>query len=195
MGKLENAIAVLNSQQEPSAPVAADPVSAATIALLEKMTRDKSVSNSQLANALGKGLDAMHKELNKAIGAIDGAKDRGKLAESLNSTRTEIKGLVSVLERSQTALKRDIEVAVKALSSEISGANARDSVEQLKAAIQAVRLPESDFTPVIEKLDQQNEMLQRIIMQNAENPEQWSFEVQREDFSDKITSVTATRTT
>ena len=84
---------------------------------------------------------------------------------------------------------------MKALSSEISGANARDSVEQLKAAIQAVRLPESDFTPVIEKLDQQNEMLQRIIMQNAENPEQWSFEVQREDFSDKITSVTATRTT
>ena len=192
MGKLDSLLAAKTGGNT------RDPVAAASLALLEKLTQDRSISNTQLANAIAKGLDAMFTELSKAISAIDGAKDRAGMAKSLAQTQSEVAGLVKAIDRSKNDMQRAIETAVKSLSIEISGSNAKDAVEQLKAAIQAVELPSADFAPVLKRIDKTNKMLETLIMQTAktnDSAEKWSFEVEREDYSDKIKNVVATRET
>lgn len=191
MGKLDSVLAARTGKS-------VDPVQSATLALLSKLNDDRSISNAQLASAISKGLDALYSEVVKVIRSTDSTGKAAAIEKTLLSTAKSVENLAKQLKSLETlsgieSLRSD----VASVSEKVSDDSMKRSVDALRSAIQGVKIPTPDLTPVLAVSKAQESLNGALANLNtrldSQMSEEWTFEVEREDFTDKIKNVTARR--
>jgi hypothetical protein len=157
------------------------------VAMLELVTRlsDKQrneLSNTEMAKGLIASLEAMQKETAKLVKSLDQSKANGDVAKALGSiskAQNAMSKQLSSLKFPETDMKPVIE-----------------AVNNLRTAIQSVSLPEPDLTPIMAEMKRMKPPKRpelKMILDKLETPEKWEFTVDRDQYSDRIESVTATK--
>lgn len=175
MPKLENLIA---AQQKPSV----DPMQAATMALLNKMVKKEAddMSNGDLAKGLLAAMEAQQKEIHSLVKTL-----------VPRETTKDVKDALASLAKSQAAISEKIS---KIVIPENSNEDVLNAVNALRDAIQSVRLPEPDLTPLLVEMQKVRPNVDlKPIMDKLDADEEWEHTPEREDFSGKITRIVSKR--
>lgn len=120
------------------------------------------------------------------------------LADAIDEMESKLGQLDTALNGSKTALADDVKGSAEALRKAVQSAADRNTaavnkVEKLIAKL-PTRIPEQErvnMTPVIDTLAAILEKLDEPMVVEESRPRQWAFDIQREDFSDKVKRIVA----
>lgn len=176
-----------------------DPIQAASLALLTKLSDDRGVSTTQLANAIAQGLDALHRELVKAIKSVDSSQGTASIEKAVGQVGTGIGKLTEQLTQVTKEAAKDRQTLgnlrneLRAFREESKSGPMTESIDRLRDAVQGVEIPSPDLSPVLNVVRTQERLDKALAELNKrlDRSEEWTFSVEREDFSDKIKQVRA----
>lgn len=157
-------------------------------ALIDKLgtvmpAKSDDLSNQEIAQFLAKGFKETGKGLDEVVKALD-------TGASFKDLKSSVKGLDSTLKTLQKRMDSlpmpDNSDVLKALES---------ASKDIKTAVSAVSEMELDLTPLVDAIEdlarRKPELSSDALAMLQRDDEEWVFDVEREDFSDRIKTITA----
>lgn len=180
MAKLDSLLTRMNGSESQNQALTASLMRMVT----DSLDRQKEeVSNRQVRDAISSELTDLATALGKAIKGLD-------QNESFSGLKSQLTGLQSKLDRLDKKLSERTDQAVLAAINAVS--------EDVKAAVGRISIPETDLEPLREAIasipapdtSKETDRILAALSERRES-EEWVFEIEREDFSDRIKTVTA----
>lgn len=156
-------------------------------ALIEKIgtiaPKNDDISNQELAAFVGKGFQATGKAVDQVVKSLDRGSDFKDLKASVKKLDSSLKDVLKRIESIPQPDNKDVLQSIQEAS------------EDIKKAVSAVSDLELDLTPLVDAIEmlakRKPELSKEALEMLQRDDEEWVFDVEREDFSDRIKTITA----